>query len=68
MCIHSPRAHVYTYVLHIIALQTKFFAGIREILFQCMEIYWRKDSHIIDNAQESELLSQTSLNIETKFV
>jgi len=57
-----PRAHVYAYVVHIIALQTKFFAGIRENLFQCMEINWRKASHITDNGQESGLLSHTSLN------
>ena len=46
----------------------KFFAGIRESLFQCMEINRCKASHITDNAWESELLSHTSLNFEIKFV
>lgn len=46
----------------------KFFGDIRENLFQCMEMNWRKASHITDYALEGELLYQTSLNFETKVV
>jgi len=46
----------------------KFFADIRENLFQCMEMNWRKASHITDYALEGELLYQTSLNFEIKVV
>jgi len=45
-----PCTCIYVRITHYCFTDFKFFAGIRESLFQCMEINWRKVSRITDNA------------------